>query len=44
MTKFHFPVKLYEVRKKRYHTKLFTTKRSINFNRNIPLSDVRFSF
>ena len=26
MKKFHFPVKLYKIRKKRYNTKWFTTK------------------
>ena len=35
ISKFHFPVKLFEIRKKRYDTKLFGTKISANFFSNI---------
>ena len=31
-SKFHIPVKLYKVRKRRYDTKLFTTEISRNLN------------
>ena len=37
-------MKLYEIQKKRYDTKLYTTKRSINFNHRMLLKDVYFSF
>ena len=35
ISKFHFPVKLYEIRKKSYDTKLFTTYRITSLNQDI---------